>query len=148
MRTPIVSHLLALAWRRRLAVMLLSGAAGAAVACPPSPGATCDSGDEAPASQPLGVGVNLDAGNPINVINGNKYQREEDLPALPGVVTSAIFTDTIVKDLLMGIFKDFDKFTVMGHALMRKNLDAAVKYDATASETYIAAMVARAHRPT
>jgi hypothetical protein len=85
MRTPIVSHLLALAWRRRLAVMLLSGAAGAAVACPPSPGATCDSGGEAPASQPLGVGVNLRAGNPINVINGNEYQREEDLPALPGV---------------------------------------------------------------
>lgn len=26
------------------------------------------------------------AGNPINVITGNKYQREEDLPALPGVL--------------------------------------------------------------
>lgn len=26
------------------------------------------------------------AGNPVNLINGNKYQREEDLPALPGVL--------------------------------------------------------------
>jgi RHS repeat-associated protein len=26
------------------------------------------------------------AGNPINVITGNKYQREEDMPALPGVL--------------------------------------------------------------
>jgi Domain of unknown function (DUF6531) len=26
------------------------------------------------------------AGNPINVTNGNKYQREVDMPALPGVL--------------------------------------------------------------
>ena len=31
-------------------------------------------------------GTNQGAGNPINVITGNKYQREEDLPALPGVL--------------------------------------------------------------
>ena len=30
--------------------------------------------------------VNVGAGNPINVISGNKYQREDDLPALPGVL--------------------------------------------------------------
>ena len=31
-------------------------------------------------------GAPLGAGNPINVITGNKYQREEDLPALPGIL--------------------------------------------------------------
>jgi hypothetical protein len=29
-------------------------------------------------------GVNTGAGNPINLTNGNKYQMEVDLPALPG----------------------------------------------------------------
>ncbi|AKJ31662.1 hypothetical protein AAW51_4971 [Caldimonas brevitalea] len=28
----------------------------------------------------------MGAGNPLNVVNGNKYQREVDLPALPGVL--------------------------------------------------------------
>lgn len=31
-------------------------------------------------------GSNKGAGNPIDVITGNKYQREDDLPALPGVL--------------------------------------------------------------
>ena len=31
-------------------------------------------------------GTNQGGGNPINIINGNKYQREDDLPALPGVL--------------------------------------------------------------
>ena len=26
------------------------------------------------------------AGNPLNILNGNKFQREEDMPALPGVL--------------------------------------------------------------
>jgi RHS repeat-associated protein len=30
--------------------------------------------------------VNVGGGNPVNVITGNKYQREVDLPALPGVL--------------------------------------------------------------
>jgi RHS repeat-associated protein len=33
-----------------------------------------------------GQGPSIGAGNPINVINGNKYQQEADLPALPGVL--------------------------------------------------------------
>jgi RHS repeat-associated protein len=47
-------------------------------------GATCSSGDQ-PASQPS-ASVNVGAGNPINVITGNKYQRETDMAALPGVL--------------------------------------------------------------
>jgi hypothetical protein len=39
-----------------------------------------------PASQPTGAGPDLGAGNPINVLSGNKYQREVDMPALPGVL--------------------------------------------------------------
>ena len=38
----------------------------------------------APASQGNQSGTQLGAGNPINVITGNKYQEEVDLPALPG----------------------------------------------------------------
>lgn len=30
--------------------------------------------------------TNAGAGNPINVITGNKYQREDDMPALPGIM--------------------------------------------------------------
>jgi hypothetical protein len=65
--------------------------------------------------------------------------------AKQALVTSAIMSDTNMKNFLMGIFKDFDKFTVMGHALMRKNLNAALRYSSAASEEYLAAMVARAH---
>lgn len=46
----------------------------------------------------------------------------------------------------MGIFKDFDKFTIMARALMDKNMNAASKsntFDGT--EEHLAAMVARAH---
>ena len=39
-----------------------------------------------PASQQDPDGVDRSAGNPIDVITGNKYQRETDLPALPGVL--------------------------------------------------------------
>ncbi|WEN42643.1 Protein RhsC [Thauera sp. GDN1] len=39
-----------------------------------------------PASQEDDSGVEHGAGNPIDVLTGNKYQRETDLPALPGVL--------------------------------------------------------------
>jgi len=39
-----------------------------------------------PAAQPTGAGPNVGAGNPINVISGNKYQHEVDLAPLPGVL--------------------------------------------------------------
>ncbi|WP_265583947.1 DUF6531 domain-containing protein [Chitinimonas koreensis] len=47
-------------------------------------GATC--GGEGAASQGNNSGTNQGAGNPINVITGNKFQQETDLPALPGVL--------------------------------------------------------------
>jgi hypothetical protein len=65
--------------------------------------------------------------------------------AKQALVTSAIMSDASVKTFLMGIFKDFDKFTLISHALMHKNLDAALQYRPSASEEYLAAMVARAH---
>ncbi|MCW5255085.1 hypothetical protein D5038_01490 [Verminephrobacter aporrectodeae subsp. tuberculatae] len=53
--------------------------------CSPTPGgATC--GSPGPASQGNTSGTNQGAGNPIHVISGNKYQREEDMPALPGLL--------------------------------------------------------------
>jgi RHS repeat-associated protein len=52
----------------------------------------CSGGDTGPVSPCTthvassgGTEVSLGAGNPLNVISGNKYQREDDLPALPGV---------------------------------------------------------------
>ena len=50
------------------------------------PAAAHPCGEQAPASQESPDGVAHGAGNPIDVITGNKYQRETDLPALPGVL--------------------------------------------------------------
>lgn len=51
---------------------------------PADSGAPCGGGG--PASQGNTSDTNQGAGNPINLITGNKYQREVDLPALPGVL--------------------------------------------------------------
>lgn len=53
--------------------------------CGPSPGGS-PCGGSGPASQGNVSGTNQGAGNPINVITGNKHQTEVDLPALPGVL--------------------------------------------------------------
>ena len=50
------------------------------------PAAAHPCGESPPASQDSPDGVARGAGNPIDVITGNKYQRETDLPALPGVL--------------------------------------------------------------
>ncbi|MBS0611594.1 MAG: RHS repeat protein [Proteobacteria bacterium] len=51
--------------------------------CGPAPvGATC--GGAGPASLGNTSGTDQGAGNPINLITGNKYQREVDMEALPG----------------------------------------------------------------
>jgi hypothetical protein len=47
-------------------------------------GDTCDGSGVA--SQGNTSDTNLGAGNPINVVNGNKYQQEVDLPAPPDVL--------------------------------------------------------------
>lgn len=58
--------------------------------CAPSAQAACDAaGDPSgcgsgPASQGSSSGTDLGAGNPIHILSGNKYQREVDMPALPG----------------------------------------------------------------
>jgi RHS repeat-associated protein len=54
-------------------------------ACSPSPGGS-PCGGNGPAAQSDGAGINVGAGNPINIITGNKYQREQDMAALPGVL--------------------------------------------------------------
>ena len=79
-----------------LAALLLIGAAAQAADTAPAEGATptqCGpgpSGAPCDGSGPASLGNSSDtdqgAGNPINVITGNKYQQEVDLPALPGVL--------------------------------------------------------------
>jgi RHS repeat-associated protein len=60
------------AWAAALASLLLTATA---TACPADPGGA-----------PNKPGQCAGAGNPINVMTGNKYQREDDMPALPGVL--------------------------------------------------------------
>ncbi|HUY02064.1 MAG TPA: DUF6531 domain-containing protein, partial [Rhodocyclaceae bacterium] len=72
-----------------LITLLLLGSvhadSAAAQSCHPNPaGATTACDASGPASQDSGAGVATGAGNPINVINGNKHQREVDLAPLPG----------------------------------------------------------------
>jgi RHS repeat-associated protein len=59
-----------------------SSGGGGGMCSAPLGGATC--GGAGPASQGNTSGVNTGAGNPINLTNGNKFQTEVDLPALPG----------------------------------------------------------------
>lgn len=54
------------------------------IQCVAPSGDPCDS--SGPASIGTGSGANLGAGNPIHLASGNKYRRETDLPALPGVM--------------------------------------------------------------
>ena len=90
MRLPIL-------FRRALLALILNLGLGAPVplpalaadsapsTCGPSPaGSPC--GGAGPASEGNTSNTNQGAGNPIHVISGNKYQREDDLPALPGVL--------------------------------------------------------------
>ncbi|RZL08698.1 MAG: hypothetical protein EOP40_12245, partial [Rubrivivax sp.] len=61
-----------------------AGASRSTQSCGEATGPTaCGAGG--PASQ-SSKSVDEGGGNPINVITGNKYQREIDLPALPGVL--------------------------------------------------------------
>ena len=55
-------------------------------ACGPAPGGSTCGGAAGVASQASQGGVDVGVGNPINLINGNKYQREVDLSPLPGVL--------------------------------------------------------------
>ncbi|HRP26444.1 DUF6531 domain-containing protein, partial [Thauera sp.] len=62
-------------------------------AAPPPPqqcvtnnaGDTCGA-NGGPASQGSATGQDVGAGNPLNLLSGNKYQHEADMPALPGVL--------------------------------------------------------------
>ena len=53
--------------------------------CTPTPGGS-PCGGAGPATQGNSSSTNQGAGNPIHLINGNKYQREVDMPALPGLL--------------------------------------------------------------
>jgi RHS repeat-associated protein len=50
-----------------------------------APGGTPSCGGSGPVERPFS-GPARGAGNPLDIISGNKYQRETDLPALPGVL--------------------------------------------------------------
>jgi len=51
---------------------------------PGNGGSTC--GGDGPATNESSPGPNIGAGNPINIVTGNKYQREVDMAPLPGVL--------------------------------------------------------------
>ncbi len=56
--------------------------------CGPGPGGPPDQCSAGPTNTAGGAGgsINVGGGNPVNLITGNKYQSESDLPALPGVL--------------------------------------------------------------
>ncbi|TAH48607.1 MAG: hypothetical protein EYC67_04910, partial [Betaproteobacteria bacterium] len=60
--------------------------ASSAMCAPPASGSTCGGGGPASQGDVAGGGVDVGAGNPINLTNGNKHQTEIDLAALPGVL--------------------------------------------------------------
>jgi RHS repeat-associated protein len=68
-----------------LVSLLLTAPANAQCSTPAPGGNPNGNGCPGVASLPAS-GANSGAGNPINVMTGNKYQREDDLPALPGVL--------------------------------------------------------------
>jgi len=76
-----------------------SSGCGVTMSCPPSPGGGTDphnctgngagnpcSADSGPATQSSSTPQDVGGGNPINLLSGNKYQKEVDMPALPGVL--------------------------------------------------------------
>lgn len=68
-----------------LATLLCCAAPAHAQSCGPGlAGSPCATGQTAGMDSSGGVGQ--EAGNPINIITGNKYQQEVDMPALPGVL--------------------------------------------------------------
>ena len=83
--SPRLRHALHTLCASLLAWLILSGMP-AAGACGPEPGGPPGACAGAVAGVGASGGPDAGAGNPINVITGNKYQREEDLPALPGVL--------------------------------------------------------------
>lgn len=71
--------------REALGLCQPPGTGNPGMCTPPSNGSpSC--GGSGPASQGDGTGVQVGAGNPINLISGNKYQEETDLRALPGAL--------------------------------------------------------------
>lgn len=66
---------------------------GSPPSVPPTPPGTCGPGNggstcgsDGPATNDSSPGPNIGAGNPINIVTGNKYQREVDMAPLPGVL--------------------------------------------------------------
>ena len=53
---------------------------------PAEEGATCRGSGPATQDGGSGGGIDVGVGNPVNLLTGNKYQREIDLAALPGVL--------------------------------------------------------------
>src|SRR5690606_7666883 len=78
--SAIVCAVASVAWAQTVS----SGAAGAGQ-CGPAAGGSPTCGESGPASTSTS-GSDVGAGNPINVLTGNKYQKEVDLSALPGVL--------------------------------------------------------------
>ena len=60
----------------------IGGAVGGSCQAPPGGNPSCGGGPAVVSS----TGPSSGAGNPINLLSGNKFQEETDLPALPGVL--------------------------------------------------------------
>jgi RHS repeat-associated protein len=99
-------HVVLAAWVAALCIGLAAGlmapdapAAAAAAQCGPSLlGAPCAQDGVATQAE-AGAATNIGIGNPVNLATGNKYQRELDLPALPGVLGVELLRHYNARDL-------------------------------------------------
>lgn len=67
------------------AASALPAPAYSSLSCGPTQlGAPCADGGPATLARPNGPGLGV--GNPVNLASGNKYQRETEMPALPGIL--------------------------------------------------------------
>lgn len=92
----------AIAWAIALAMMIVPMAAWSATAaaqCGPSLlGAPC-AADGVATQAESGASSSLAIGNPVNLATGNKYQREVDMPAAPGVLGIELIRHYNARDL-------------------------------------------------
>ena len=79
----------------------------------------------------------------LPLTNSNGVSLLDD--ARQALVTEAIMNDPNMRSLMMGIFQDFDRFTVMAHRLMRDNMELVLRRFPNAGEEEIAMRVARLH---
>jgi hypothetical protein len=113
---------------------LVSDAALAADCCAVPGGPPC--AGSSVASVDGNGGLNAGAGNPINIITGNKYQREHDTAALPGALGLKIVRYHISAYSKTGITKRFNR-TRLATVLRDRSIRPIRPRGSTAGQSWV-----------